>query len=119
MRKIILTGYIVMLSVSFSSVLFAEEKPFVYDDHGYRDPFWQLVTPSGMIMNYEKNLSILDLTLEGIMAGKGNNNLAIINGQVVKKNGHIGQFLVVEINKDSVILAQDEQRFELKLIKEE
>ena len=108
-----------MLFIGFSSVVFAEEKPFVYDDHGNRDPFWRLVTPSGMIMNYEKNLSILDLTLEGVMEGKGNKNLAIINGQIVKKNGHIGQFLVVEINKNSVILAEGEQRFELKLIKEE
>ncbi len=110
--------FIFSVLIFWVSVSFAEEKPFVYDDHGKRDPLWRLVTSSGMIMNYERDLSILDLSLEGVMAGRSG-NLAIINGQVVKEKAYIGQFMVVEVKTASVILIQGQQKFELKLKKED
>jgi len=119
MKIFILTSFIFMMSVFSSSALLAKDKPFFYDDHGKRDPLWRLVSPSGMIMNYELDLSIVDLNLEGIVAGKGGDNLVIINGQVIKQDAFIGQFKVAEIHKNSVVLVQGQQRFELKLKKEE
>lgn len=98
----------------------AEEKqPFVYDDHGRRDPFWWLVGPDGTILNYETDFLITDLALEGIMAGDNGANFAIINGRVLKKNDSIGQFVVEEIGENWIVLSQGKKKFELKLKKED
>ena len=112
------------LSVFFifflSNVVIAEEqKPFVYDDHGRRDPLWRLVTPEGTIKNYETEFLITDLALEGIMAGTDGKNFAIINGRVLKKNDMIGQFIVERIGDDKIVLRKGRKKFELKLKKEE
>ena len=92
-----------------------EEVLFVYDDHGKRDPLWPLVTPGGGIMSYETDFLISDLNLEGVVVGEGEQNLAIINGRIVKEKDQIGQFVVLQIKRDKVILLQDEQEFELRL----
>ncbi|MBI5416091.1 MAG: hypothetical protein HZA29_04675 [Candidatus Omnitrophica bacterium] len=115
---------IVLISlVLFSPVIWAlsqaEEQAFVYDDHGKRDPFWPLVGPTGNIINYDKESHASDLKIEGIISTANGQNLAIIDGQVVKKNDLVGDFLVVEIRKDRVVLTQGQQRFELKFNKEE
>lgn len=95
------------------------EKPFVYDDNGRRDPLWPLVNSNGAILNYESEFLITDLTLEGIMAGTDGENMAIINGRVLKANDAIGQFIVGRIAEDSIILKKGKQKFELKLKKGE
>ena len=93
---------------------------FTYDDHGRRDPFWRLVTPSGMIMNYETDLSITDLSLEGILMGQQREKcLAIINGQVLRIGQKIGPFEIVDIREDAVALKQGQQVFQLKIKKED
>jgi len=71
-----------------------------------------------VIMNYDKNLSFADLTIEGIMMGQTGENLAVINGNVVKKNTSLGQFIVARITADKVVLKDGQQQFELKLKKE-
>jgi len=43
----------------------------LYDDHGRRDPLWPLVTSSGAVMNYESEVFVCDLVLEGIIAEAG------------------------------------------------
>ena len=96
-----------------------EQKPFVYDDHGQRDPLWPLVSPSGAILNYDSEFLVSDLALEGIMAGEDGQNFAIINGRVLKKDDLIGQFAVEEIGDNRIILKKGKQKIELKLKKEE
>ena len=91
------------------------QEPFVYDDNGRRDPLWPLVNSSGVILNYESEFLITDLALEGIMAGTGGENLAIINGRVLRVSDTIGQFVVGRIGEDSIILKKGKQKFELKL----
>lgn len=99
----------------------AEEgaKPFIYDDHGRRDPLWRLVSPNGAILNYETEFLITDLSLEGIVAGADGRNFAIINGRVLGADDTIGRFAVERIEEDFVILRKGRQKFELKLKKEE
>ena len=92
---------------------------FVYDSHDKRDPMWPLVSTEGVIINYDNNLLISDLSLEGIMLGEGNDGLAIINGRVVKINDDIGDFIIVGIELDKVFLLRGQKKFELKLKKEE
>ena len=105
----------------FSFPLWAEEKQddFIYDDHGKRDPFWDLVTPAGVVMNYDADVQISDLTLEGIISGKNGESLAIINNTIVKPKDKIGLFVVDKIEPDSVSLIQGQQNFVLKIKKED
>ena len=106
---------LLMALALFPALSQAEEKSFVYDDHGKRDPFWSLVSSSGTIITYDKDLMVNDLTLEGITMGQNDENIAIINGRVVKTNDSIGEFVVKQITKSSVILLKGQEQFELKL----
>jgi len=91
-------------------VFAGENEPFVYDDNGRRDPLWRLVSPSGMILNYETDFLITDLSLEGIMAGKDGKNYAIINGRILKATDEIGQFVVEKIDDDRIFLKKREKK---------
>ncbi len=92
---------------------------FVYDDHGKRDPFWKLVSPNGVIMNYDSDLQLSDLILEGIISGPDGKNLAIINSNIVKVQDSIGFFVVEKIDQDTVFLIKGQERFTLTIKKEE
>ena len=109
-----------LIMLAMVQVAGAEEAaPFVYDDHGKRDPFWRLVSPSGAILNYDSDLLVSDMVLEGIIADPNGKSVAIINSMVVKPNDKIGLFVVSEIEQDKVILNKGEESFVLKLKKEE
>ena len=117
----IFTGILIIL-LEFSIVAvtaFAEGNTFQYDDHGKRDPFWPLVTAEGVMINYEKDLLISDVMLEGIIADANGKNMAIINGVIVKLNDQIGLFTVSQIEQDRVILLKGQKKFMLKLKKED
>ena len=96
-----------------------QEPEFVYDDHDNRDPFWPLVNSQGIIINYEKDLLITDMVLEGIFLEDGGRSVAIVNGQVLQVNDAIGPFVVAEIQAERVVLQRGQERFALKLKKEE
>ena len=103
-----------------STVVSAEESPtFIYTDHGRRDPLWPLVTASGAVMNYETEVFVSDLVLEGIIVGEDGNNLAIVNGTVVKQQDSVGQYSVLEISANAVVLIKGDEKFTLRLKKEE
>ena len=113
-RVIVLT---VMLLIPYS--VLAEQISFVYDDHGRRDPFWPLVTSTGVISDYDSDYSPSELVLEGIISDSQGKNMAIINGRIVKLDEQIGQYTVTKIDKESITLTTDKQKFEVKLKKEE
>lgn len=96
-----------------------QEKPFVYDDKGRRDPLMKLVTADGAIVSYDMDLSIDDLALEGIIFDAQQNSLAIINGKIVKVNDKMGLFTVSRIEQNRVILHKGQESFFLELKKEE
>lgn len=110
---------VIIIWMASRTVCAQEKRPFVYDDHGRRDPFWQLVSPTGTVLNYETDFLITDLALEGIMAGTQGENVAIINGRILRIKDAVGQFIVERIYEGSVILKKGKQKFELKLEKGE
>ena len=59
-----------------------------------------------------------DIVLGGIL-WDANRPAAIISGEIVEKGNSIGSFLVVDIQKDHVILSDGEKDVELRLDKEE
>lgn len=91
---------------------------FVYEDNGRRDPFWTLISSNGSMINYETDLMVTDLELQGIMSGAAG-NIAMINGKVVRKNDKIGQFIITDITDGWVLLKKGQQVFKLRLKKEE
>ena len=112
-------GLVLVMSLSFSAYLFAEEAAFVYDDHGKRDPFWRLVSPSGAVLSLDNDLQITDMVLEGIIQDPNGNNLAIINSVVVGPNDKVGLFVVSDVGKDRVVLVKGAESYVLKLKKED
>ena len=100
-------------------VSWADEPPAQYDDHGKRDPFWRLVSAGGAILNYDNDLSISDMILEGIIQDRSGKNLAIINSKVVTVGDKVGLFVVLDIGRDGVTLNKGQETFVLKLKKEQ
>jgi len=97
----------------------AAQEPFIYDDHGKRDPFWKLTGPRSMILNYDKDIRTTDMVLEGIMAQPGGDSIAIVNGHIIKVGDKLGLFVVKEIQTNVVILEKGQEIFKLQLKKEE
>ena len=105
-----------MLVLFFTNLVYAQE-PFVYDDHGKRDPFVPLVSSAGMVVTYDEDMSVNDLILEGVLADASGNNAAIVNGKVVKVHDQIGPYVVDVIAVDHVEFLKGTERFILKLRK--
>lgn len=95
----------------------ADKPAFVYDEHGKHDPFTPLVTPTGVIVTFESDLSVGDLMLEGIVADALGNNAAIINGKIVAAGDVIGSYTVESIGVDEVHVIQGDQKSVVKLKK--
>ena len=110
-------GILIMLFAA--APVTAQESAFTYDDHGKRDPFWPLVGESGNIISYETDFAITDLVLEGIMAGTEGSHIAIINGRIVKTGDVLGNFTILDVQPESVIIKKENLKFELKLEKED
>lgn len=108
----------VILAVLLVSPVWAQETPFLYDDHGKRDPFWRLISPSGSVINYDDDILMTDMVLEGVISDP-RGNAAIINGRIVKPQDKIGLFTVSGIGKDAVTLIKGQESFTLKLKKDE
>ena len=102
-----------------TNIATAENSGFIYNDSGRRDPFWPLVSASGAPISYGSDFLVTDLVLEGIMADPDGNNFAVVNGRVTRVNDHLGEYIVTTVTQNSVILLKGEQKFELKLKKEE
>ena len=113
---------LIMLALFVFGVVFsvqAKMSNFSYDDHGRRDPFWRLVGTGGEIINYEKEFLSSDMVLEGIMVEPSGNNVAIINGIIVKVNDEVGSFLVKSVEMNSVVLQKGTEIITLRIKKED
>jgi hypothetical protein len=111
--------WIVIGYIFFAANVQAQEEKFVYDDQGLRDPMRPLVSPTITFVDYETDFRVTDLRLEGIMSGQDGQSIAVINGQIVKTNDKVGEFIIMRITSDTVELKGGEQKFQLKLKKEE
>lgn len=108
-----------LVFVLSAGTVVAQEAAFTYDDHGNRDPFWPLVSDNGSIISYETDFTITDLVLEGIMAGNNGGHVAIINGRIVTTGDQLGNFIILDVQPEAVIIKKDNLKFELKLEKED
>ena len=106
---------IFVLILFFANSVYAQDA-FVYDDHGKRDPFVPLVSSAGMVVTYDEDLSVNDLVLEGIVADASGNNVAIVNGKIVKAQTNRALCCDV-IAVDHVEFLKGTERFILKIKK--
>ena len=111
--------FFILMILLWPWVAQAGSEPFVYDPKDKQDPFLHLVSATGAIINFEGELLITDMVLEGIIAGQEGKNVAIINGIIVKANDELGPYKVKKIGSDTVVLEKDQERFVLKLQREE
>ena len=102
-----------------NQVLADEQGQFHYNDHGKRDPLWRLVSSEGVVINYDADLQISDLTLEGIIYDPRGKSFAIVNGNVVKPSDKIGLYVIKKIEPKKVFLTNGQENFVLELKKEE
>lgn len=116
MVRIVLSGFIFSLMFSPISVFAEESSFFIYKDNGKRDPLLPLVSSSGVFINFDEELIISDLSLEGIIVDVNEDkNIAIINGQIVEKNSFLGGFKLLRISDTQVFLRKGSEDFILKL----
>ena len=109
---------LIFLTVNQPASFSEEDTVFMYNAHNKRDPMWPLVNAGGSVVNYDSDLSVSDLNLEGIMSDN-NQQVALINGRIVKVNDKIGNYVLVQINSNSVVLESNGQTYSLILKKEE
>ena len=109
--------FIFVIALMWANVGLAQEQGFVYDDHGKRDPFGPLVSSAGMLISYDADLAVNDLSVEGIVADAKGENVAIVNGRIVRPQDHIGPYVVDIITADHIEFLKGTQRFILGLKK--
>jgi type II secretory pathway component PulC len=90
-----------------------------YEKGNKRNPFIPIVTNDGQLINIEEENEEAQFKLEGIIYDQDGQSMAIINGQILRKNETILDAKVVEIRKDSVVYVKDGEIFVLDTEKKE
>jgi hypothetical protein len=108
---------VLCLILLFAMIVLNKSQAFVYNEHDKRDPFNPLVSSSGAIISYDNEFTAAEVSLEGIVLDAKGNNLAIINGKVVKVTDRIGSYTVESIANDHVNLVNGEEHVTVKLKK--
>ncbi len=97
-------------------------KSFASQDKFQRDPLFPLVSPEGRILNVFRNISLSEIRLEAIIYSP-RNPCVIINDNIYKQGDRIGEYEIVKINEDKVLLKKGKRSFELilyeKILKKE
>ena len=85
-------------------------EPQPYDSKGKRDPFVALVREGrfvGTAGTFSSGSSVSGLQLAGILWDPGGNSLALINDTEVKVGDVVGEYHVMEIRQDAVVIVRE------------
>lgn len=127
MNRIKIVMKTICITCLFLSIIFAvltadivsnQDAP-KYDRANKRNPFIPIVTNDGQLVNIREDDEKTEMNLEGIIYDKDGQSMAIINGQILRKNDNIGDGKIVEIRKDGVVYIKDGEVFKLDLKREE
>jgi len=96
------------------------QEVFTYDAKGKRNPFIPLVTPEGRLLKLDKSEDTAPqgLAIEGIIYDKLGRSFAIVNAQVVGIGDMVGDYQVLKILENKVILIKAGEPLEVELNKE-
>lgn len=91
-----------------------------YESKGKRDPFIPLVGQEreGHVAGLEGIISVQDIVLEGVAMGPSGNNIAILNGQMVREGDRFGLIQIKKISRKTVELSI-EGKFHILILQEE
>ena len=92
-----------------------DNKTFVYNEHGKHDPFGPLVSLSGTIISYDSDITATDMNLEGVVIDAKGNNLAIMNGRIIKIGDQVGVYTVEAISNDHADMINGQERLTVKI----
>ena len=90
-----------------------------YEDEGKRNPFIPMVTDDGQLLNIDGKEEDTELNLEGIIYDTEGQSMAIINGEILRKNDSIGNVKIIEVRRDSVVYVKGGEVFTLNAEEEE
>ena len=113
MKKVLFLIYFFIMSLAFAD----DSKPFTYNDNGKKDPLGPLVDANGILINSELEVTALNIVLEGIIADASGNNLAILNGKVVKAGDKVSSYTVGVISVQQVELLKGQEQIFIKMKK--
>jgi len=88
---------------------------FIYDSHGKRDPFVSLAGGEEKGIVATDVTGIEDISLQGVATDSKGRFVSIINSEVFKKGDKIGDVVIKEIKKDSVVVSVQGKDHILKL----
>src|SRR4051812_11985440 len=112
MKKIIFLFY--FLCPVFA---FADKNVFEYNEHGKHDAFWPLVSSSGTLITYDSDITANDISLEGVVVDAKGNNLAILNGKIVKAGDLVGGYTIDSISNNHVELTKGQEHLTIHIKK--
>lgn len=93
---------------------------FKYDSKGKRNPFIPLVTSDGKLLKLDTNgENNKGFSLEGIIFDKNGVSYAIVNGLVVKAGDSVGDFKILKIMINKILIIKEGQASEIELKKGE
>ncbi|MFH1128897.1 MAG: hypothetical protein V1699_05775 [Candidatus Omnitrophota bacterium] len=107
------------LIFGFLNFVFAQAV-FKYDPKGKRNPFIPLVTRDGKLLKLDTSEEgNKGFTLEGIIYDKNGVSYAIFNGSVVKTGDTVGDFQILKIMNNKIVIIKEGQASEIELNKGE
>ncbi len=95
------------------------QEEFKYDAKGKRNPFIPLVTPEGKLIKLDTEIQSGNqgLSLEGIIYDKLGISYAIVNSTVVRTGDFVGDYQILKIENNKIILIRDGLTSEIELKK--
>ncbi len=100
------------------SIAYADDsKPFIYNEKGKKDPFVPIVAANGTLISPDVVKPVTIIVLEGVITDSDGNNLAILNGKVVKVGDLISSYTVASISFNQVELVKGDEHLVIKIKK--
>lgn len=93
---------------------------FIYDTHEKRNPFLALVSAEGRILAPQASKKRNgEIYVEGIVYDPRGASYAVINGEVVKAGETAGDYQLIRIEPQKIILIKEGKESEIELKKED
>jgi len=97
---------IVLVLLSMVGASLAAERPILYERSGQRDPMVPLIDAEGVIF---KRARVTDFMIEGIIYDPQGGSVVLIDGNVYRAGDHFNGSNIIQILKDRIILAGEEE----------
>jgi hypothetical protein len=93
---------------------------FTYNAQEKRDPFIPLVSAEGLILEpLISKKKAGEVYVEGIIYDPRGGSYAVVNGEIVKSGDAAGDYRIIKIEPQKIILSKDGKDLEIELKREE